>query len=54
MIMFTQADKIEAVAKFVITLRETAGCSTEEIKRLLHPKIVDAIISLHAKQGPQP
>ncbi|UQN68310.1 hypothetical protein L0Z11_11495 [Burkholderia multivorans] len=31
---------------FVLTLRHTAGCSKEEVKHALHPKMIDMIFKL--------
>ncbi|WP_155646904.1 hypothetical protein [Burkholderia territorii] len=32
-----------AVMAFVMTLRHTAGCSRDEIKHVLHPKMIDMV-----------
>ncbi|WP_157130337.1 hypothetical protein [Burkholderia pseudomallei] len=31
---------------FVLTLRHTAGCSKEEVKYALHPKMIDMIFKI--------
>lgn len=41
---FSTEDKIEGACKFIATLHEIAGCSADEIKRLLHPKIIDEVV----------
>lgn len=44
-------DKIEAACKFIATLHETAGCSAEEIKRLLNPRIIDEVVAMCARRA---
>lgn len=52
MIMFSDDDKIEAACKFIKVLHATAGCTAREIKKLFHPRIIDAVLK-EAKQGEQ-
>lgn len=47
---FSTEDKIEGACKFIATLHETAGCSADEIKRLLHPKIIDEVVAMCARR----
>lgn len=48
---FTIEGKIEGACAFIKTLHETAGCSAEEIKRLLHPKIIDEVVAMCARRA---
>jgi len=48
---FTTEAKIEGACAFIRTLHETAGCSAEEIKRLLHPKVIDAVVAMCARRA---
>lgn len=47
---FTIEGKIEGACAFIKALHETAGCSAEEIKRLLHPKIIDEVVAMCARR----
>ncbi|MBH9662035.1 hypothetical protein [Burkholderia multivorans] len=43
---FTIEGLASGVMAFVLTLRHTAGCSKEEVKHALHPKMIDMIFKL--------
>ncbi|WP_155755369.1 hypothetical protein [Burkholderia multivorans] len=43
---FTTEGLARGVMAFVLTLRHTAGCSKEEVKHALHPKLIDMIFKL--------
>lgn len=45
MINFDTESKLRGCALFVCALRDAAGCSAEEIKRLLSPEMIDAYLS---------
>lgn len=47
---FSTDDKLRAVASFLVTLRDTAGCTPEEIKRLLDPRMIDGILADTTKE----
>lgn len=47
---FTTDDKLRAVASFLVTLRDTAGCTPDEIKRLLDPRMIDGILAAISKE----
>lgn len=47
---FGTDDKIRAVASFLVTLRDIAGCTPEEIKRLLDPRMIDGILATTTKE----
>ncbi|MFY3531300.1 MULTISPECIES: hypothetical protein [Achromobacter] len=47
---FSTDDKLRAVASFLVTLRDTAGCTPEEIKRLLDPRMIDGILAATTKE----
>lgn len=46
----TTDDKLRTVASFLITLRDTAGCTPDEIKRLLDPRMIDGILAATIKE----
>ncbi|MDR9240767.1 hypothetical protein [Burkholderia multivorans] len=43
---FTTEGLARGVMAFVLTLRHTAGCSKEEVKHALHPKMIDMLFKL--------
>ncbi|MFY2845603.1 hypothetical protein ACOTJF_28345 [Achromobacter ruhlandii] len=47
---FTIDDKLRAVASFLVTLRDTARCTPDEIKRLLDPRMIDGILAATSKE----
>lgn len=47
---FTDAAKMEAAWKFIKTMADTAGCTADELKRLFHPKIIDAAVEAAAME----
>ena len=48
---FSTNDKLRAVASFLITLRDVAGCTPDEIKRLLDPRMIDGILAAQQQEG---
>ncbi|MFY1939488.1 hypothetical protein ACOTCW_29295 [Achromobacter xylosoxidans] len=47
---FITDDKLRVVAAFLTTLRDTAGCTPDEIKRLLPPRMIDGILAATTKE----
>ena len=47
---FTTDDLVEGVVAFVLTLRHTMGCSNQEIKNALNPKMIDLIFEVDDKK----
>ncbi|MDN7433666.1 hypothetical protein QZN62_10625 [Burkholderia multivorans] len=43
---FSAEGLARGVMAFVLTLLHTAGCSKEEVKHALHPKMLDMIFNL--------
>ena len=46
MITYDESDKLEAAAKFISIMHDIAGCTATELKRLLHPKIIDGVVAI--------
>lgn len=42
---FSTDDKPRAVASFLVALRDVAGCTPDEIKRLLDPRMIDGVMA---------
>lgn len=47
---FTTDGLAQGVVAFVLTLRHTAGCTKEEVKHALHPKMIDMIFKIDDKR----
>lgn len=41
---FSEEDKLRAVMTFLKVMNRTAGCTADELKRLLDPRIIDATL----------
>jgi len=51
MITFGQESKIRGAVAFIEVMHTTAGCSAKEIKRLLHPKVIDMVVKMCAARA---
>lgn len=50
---FTTEGLVQGVTSFVLTLRHTAGCTKQEIKDALNPKIIDLIFKIDDARSTQ-
>ena len=48
--IFTTKDKLWAITAFLTTLRDIAGCTPQEIERLLDPKMINGILIITTKK----